>query len=60
VDETALEALQPDGGLPRFVRTLVGLDREAAKRAFTEFLGGRTLNADQLEFVDLIIDRLAA
>ena len=34
----ALGALQSDGGIPRFVRALVGLDREAAKRAFTEFL----------------------
>jgi type I restriction enzyme R subunit len=60
VDETALDALQADGGLPRFVRTLVGLDREAAKRAFTQFLANRRLNAHQLEFVDLIIDHLTA
>jgi type I restriction enzyme R subunit len=60
VDETALEALQADDGLPRFVRTLVGLDREAAKRAFTEFLEDRRLNADQLEFLDLVIDHLTA
>jgi type I restriction enzyme R subunit len=60
VDETALNALQTDDGLPRFVRTLVGLDREAAKRAFTEFLNGRRLNAAQLEFLDLIIDHLTA
>ena len=49
-----------DGGLPRFVRALVGLDREAAKRAFTEFLEGRRLTADQLEFLDLVIDHLTA
>jgi type I restriction enzyme R subunit len=60
VDETALGALQTDGGLPRFVRALVGLDREAAKRAFTEFLDKRRLSADQLEFLDLIIDHLTA
>jgi len=60
VDETALGALQADGGLPRFVRSLVGLDREAAKRAFTEFLEGRRLTADQLEFLDLVIDHLTA
>jgi type I restriction enzyme, R subunit len=58
VDQTALDALQATGGLPRFVRTLVGLDRETAKRAFTEFLNGRRLNADQLEFLDLVIDHL--
>jgi type I restriction enzyme R subunit len=60
VDETALSALRTDGGLPRFVRALVGLDREAAKRAFTEFLDGRRLTADQLEFIDLVIDHLTA
>jgi hypothetical protein len=60
VDETALTALQSDGGLPRFVRALVGLDREAAKRAFTEFLDGRRLTADQLDFLDLVIDHLTA
>src|SRR5262249_11522850 len=60
VDETALGALQVDGGLPHFVRSLVGLDREAAKHAFTEFLAGRTPTADQLEFLDLVIDHLTA
>jgi type I restriction enzyme R subunit len=60
VDETALDALQAEGGLPRFVRTLVGLDRETAKGAFAQFLDGRRLNADQLEFLDLIIDHLTA
>ena len=33
---------RPTAGSPRFVRSLVGLDREAAKRAFAEFLEGRT------------------
>lgn len=60
VDETALGALQTDVGLPRFVRALVGLDRETAKRAFTEFLHGRRLTADQLQFLDLVIDHLTA
>jgi type I restriction enzyme R subunit len=60
VDETALGALQTDGGLARFVRSLVGLDREAAKDAFTEFLSSRKLTADQLEFLDLVIDHLTA
>src|SRR5215471_14624435 len=60
VDETSLGALQTDGGLPRFVRGLVGLDREAAKRAFAEFLEGRRLSADQNEFLNLIIEHLTA
>jgi type I restriction enzyme, R subunit len=60
VDEGSLTALRADGGLPRFVRSLVGLDREAAKQAFAGFLEGRTLTAAQLEFVALVIDHLTA
>ncbi len=60
VDETALDALQGEGGLPRFVLTLVGLDRETAKGAFSEFLQGRRLTANQLQFLDLVIDHLTA
>jgi type I restriction enzyme R subunit len=60
VDEAALGAVHADGGLPHFVRGLVGLDREAAKRAFAEFLEGRRLTADQQEFLNLIIDHLTA
>ena len=39
---------------------LVGLDRDAAKRAFVEFLDGRRLTGDQLRFVDEIINHLTA
>jgi type I restriction enzyme R subunit len=60
VDETSLGELQKDGGLPRFVRTLVGLDRQAAKHAFAEFLDNKKLTADQIEFLDLVIDHLTA
>ena len=45
-------------GLGLFVRSLVGLDREAAKQAFAGFLTGKTLNASQIEFVNLIVDHL--
>jgi type I restriction enzyme R subunit len=59
-DDASLVAVRADGGLPRFVRSLVGLDREAAKQAFSDFLQDRKLSADQLEFLDLIIDHLTA
>jgi type I restriction enzyme, R subunit len=39
---------------------LVGLDHAAAKQAFAGFLDGKVLTADQLEFIDLIIDHLTA
>lgn len=45
-------------GLGVFVRSLVGLDREAAKKAFAGFLKGKTATANQIEFVSMIIDHL--
>lgn len=45
-------------GLGLFVRSLVGLDRSAAKEALAGFISGRTLSANQLEFVNLIVDHL--
>lgn len=45
-------------GLGLFIRSLVGLDREAATDAFSEFLDGRTLTASQIDFVNLIITHL--
>jgi type I restriction enzyme R subunit len=41
-----------------FVRQMVGLDHEAAKRAFDKFLSGKTLTANQIQFVNLVIDYL--
>ena len=45
-------------GLGLFVRSLVGMDREAAKEALAGFLSGKTLSANQIEFVDLIVNHL--
>jgi type I restriction enzyme R subunit len=45
-------------GLGLFVRSLVGLDREAAKQAFAGFLAGQKLNANQIEFVEMIVNHL--
>lgn len=45
-------------GLGLFVRSLVGMDREAAKEALAGFLAGRTFGANQIEFVNLIVDHL--
>lgn len=45
-------------GLGLFIRSLVGLDRQAALKAFEGFLRGRDLNANQQEFVGLIVDEL--
>jgi type I restriction enzyme R subunit len=53
-----IERLRQEGGLGLFVRSLVGLDREAAKAAFSAFVAGRTLTANQIEFLNLVIDHL--
>jgi len=45
-------------GLGLFVRSLVGMDREAAKAAMAVFLEDKTLSANQIEFVNLIVDYL--
>lgn len=45
-------------GLGLFIRSLVGLDREAAKQAFGQFLSGGTASANQIEFVNMIVDYL--
>lgn len=43
-----------------FIRKLIGLDKHEAKRAFSEFLDRRTLTANQIRFIDLIIDYLSS
>jgi type I restriction enzyme R subunit len=51
------QASKQSEGFGLFIRSLVGLDREAAKSALSEFLtGGATAN--QIEFVNLVITYL--
>ena len=51
-------AKQENESLGVFVRTLVGLDREVAKGLFNEFLASTTYNANQIDFINLIINQL--
>jgi type I restriction enzyme R subunit len=51
-------AKQESHGLGLFIRSLVGLDREAAKQEFGHFLTGKTASANQIEFINLVIDHL--
>ena len=51
-------AKQESHGLGLFVRSLIGLDREVAKQEFGKFLADKTLNANQIEFINMIIDYL--
>ena len=52
------DAKSDSGGLGLFVRALVGMDRQAAKAAFAQFLSGKSLSGNQIEFVNEIIDHL--
>ncbi|PZU95132.1 MAG: hypothetical protein DCE90_13505 [Pseudanabaena sp.] len=51
-------AKQESHGLGLFVRSLVGLDREVAKQEFGKFLTDKALNANQIEFINMIVDYL--
>ena len=41
-----------------FIRSILGLDRNAVNNAFNYFLNSGNLNADQIRFIDSIIDYL--
>lgn len=48
------------GELGPFIRSLVGLDREAAKEAFAEYLDETRFSVEQVRFVSMIVDELTA
>jgi type I restriction enzyme, R subunit len=56
--EDVQRAAESSHGLGLFVRSLVGLERGAAKEAFAAFLSGKTLTANQIEFVNMVVDHL--
>ncbi|KGD95701.1 DEAD/DEAH box helicase family protein [Rhizobium sp. YS-1r] len=45
-------------GFGAFIRSLVGLDRHAVAEAFGEFLADSAATAQQIEFVDMVIEHL--
>jgi len=51
-------ARETSNGFGRFVRSLVGLDRAAAREAFGEFLADGAAAAAQIEFVNMVIEHL--
>lgn len=57
-DDALISDLAGEGGLGRFLRSLTGLDRAAAKQAFSTFVSKNQLNADQVEFLDMVVDSL--
>ena len=56
--EDIAEAAASSGGLGVFIRSLVGLDRAAAKELFADFLDEGSYTATQIHFVNMIIDDL--
>ena len=58
VDDEKLQTVRKDGGVGVFIRSLIGLDREAAKEAFSDFINRKKLTANQIEFIGMIIDHL--
>lgn len=58
-DAATIERAREVGhGFGRFVRSLVGLDRQAVNGAFSEFVAPGTATAAQIEFVGLVIEHL--
>jgi type I restriction enzyme R subunit len=52
------KAKTENDGLGLFVRSLVGLERGAAKKALAGFVNDEPLSANQIEFLNLIVDHL--
>ncbi len=47
-------------GLGIFIRSMVGLDRETAKQALSQFVAGGAATSSQIELIGLIVDELTA
>ncbi|MEV6902153.1 DEAD/DEAH box helicase family protein [Amycolatopsis sp. NPDC051372] len=58
-DDEIRRAEAKAGGLGLFLRSLTGLDREAAVGAFGQFQRGKTFSSAQLRFINQLIDYLA-
>jgi len=61
--ESLLSGLLTRSGAPslaHFIRGLVGMDRAAAKAAFSRYLTDRSLTVPQIRFIEMIIDQLTA
>lgn len=57
---TGLLAKRDAPTLAHFIRQMVGMDRAAAKEAFSAFLSNRSLSSPQIRFIEMIIDQLTA
>src|SRR5690606_22049615 len=49
------ECFGTEKSLPLFIRSLVGLDRQAVQAAFSKYLQGTTYNEKQIRFIEMVI-----
>lgn len=52
------KAATGSNGLGTFIRSLVGLDRQAVRDAFSGFVADAASTPEQIEFIDMIVDHL--
>jgi type I restriction enzyme R subunit len=57
-EEDIRRAAEHSHGLGLFVRSLIGMDRQAATEAMSRFIVDESLSANQIQFVNLIVDHL--
>lgn len=57
-EETLSRSVAEADGLGLFIRSLVGLDHAAAVEAMSGFLDDKTLCANQIEFITMIVEHL--
>ncbi len=57
--EVLEQAYGKQENLSLFIRRLVGLDRRTAKEAFGNYLNGQNHTADQIQFINFIINHLS-
>jgi type I restriction enzyme R subunit len=57
-EQAIQRATEESKGFGLFIRSLVGLDRNAAKEVFAEFLADGTHTANQIRYINVIIDEL--
>jgi len=58
--ELIQKAAEDKFGLGIFIRSLVGMEREAVSQAFSEVIAGTQATPDQIEFIELIVAELTA
>jgi len=58
--ELIQKAAEDKLGLGIFIRSLVGMEREAVSQAFSDVIAGTTATADQIAFIELIVEELTA